>query len=82
MRRKNKYGETTAQKCFVCDNIATTTNMQGIAVCTKCKDKTIETTCPLCKSVLEPRTVKFGDYFYCWRCNTNWSKYKLERFRK
>jgi hypothetical protein len=84
MRRKNKYGITTAATCFYCDEEATTKNKHGLEVCKKCKDKT-EVVCPIHNIPMDLGPgKKFGVYFQCYKCigNGNWSAYRLIKWKK
>lgn len=74
-----KYGYTTPT-CFFCGGSATTRNKEGVESCRKCSTKSSDgMKCPVDNSELEPRTGKFGSYFFCWNCNKNWSKYHIKR---
>lgn len=76
-----KYGMSTAPQCFFCDSSATTRNKAGLEVCKKCIDNT-EVRCPIDKSLMDIRDGKFGTFLFCWKCNRNWSKFNLIKYRK
>jgi uncharacterized protein with PIN domain len=78
---KNRWGISTAGTCYFCNKVAgITKNSQGLTTCKECKDKIAEVPCPACGDILDPRSGKFGDFFFCWGCNKNWSKSKITRW--
>lgn len=79
--RKSRYGADTTPDCFFCDSKAIIRNKLGLEVCRECKDKT-EMLCPLCGDPMEVRNGKYGTFLFCWKCNRNWSKYNLRKYRK
>ena len=77
MFKKNKYGTSTATPCVNCGRTATTKNTNGMPTCIYCKGKSISRLCPVCQQELDNRIGKYGAYFFCWKCNVNWSISKL-----
>lgn len=81
MLKKKEYGYESI--CILCNiNPIITRNKQGIHCCKKCKDSNITLKCEYCGNELECKDGKYGQYYYCWKCNINWSKYKLLKWKK
>ena len=75
MRIPKRYGQSKINKCPFCGTQATLQNPQGIPVCRRHKDFTLDDLRCACGDELEPRSGKFGPYFHCMNCgNINFRK--------
>ena len=87
MFRKNRYGTSTANRCFYCGKDAIRKTEAGVPVCSECKishpmSKEDSYNCPLHKSPMDIKSGKYGTYFFCWSCNRNWSLNQLSKFHR
>ncbi len=70
-----RYGQSKIEKCPFCDKHATTSNSQGVPVCTDHKEELLDGLKCACGEYLEVRSGKFGAYFNCINCgNINMRK--------
>ena len=70
-----RYGQSKVDQCPFCGRHATTSNPQGVPVCTSHKESKLEDIRCVCGEHLEVRTGKFGAYFSCINCgNVNMKK--------
>jgi len=75
MRIPKKYGQSKINKCPFCGVQATFQNKQGVPVCRKHKEFSIDDLRCVCGEPLEPKSGKFGPYFNCINCgNINFRK--------
>ena len=70
-----RYGQSKSNKCPFCGTEAVFKNSQGVPVCRRHKDSSLESMKCLCGSTLEPKDGKFGPYFSCMKCgNVNFKR--------
>lgn len=70
-----RYGQSRIDNCPFCGKQSTTSNKQGVPVCSDHKDSTLDNLKCVCGEYLELRTGKFGAYFNCINCgNVNMKK--------
>ncbi|SRR3989344_1555349 len=75
MRIPKRYGQSKSNKCPFCGVEATFQNAQGIPVCRRHRDFSLDDLRCVCGESLEPMTGKFGPYFHCMNCgNINFRK--------
>ncbi|MBD3313096.1 hypothetical protein GF345_01505 [Candidatus Woesearchaeota archaeon] len=75
MRIPKKYGQSKINKCPFCGVQATFQNPQGLPVCRKHKEFSLDDLRCVCGESLEPCSGKFGPYFRCENCgNINFRK--------
>lgn len=75
MRIPKRYGQSKSNKCPFCGIEAVFHNSQGIPVCRKHRDLSLNDLKCMCGESLESRTGKFGAYFYCMNCgNVNFKR--------
>jgi hypothetical protein len=74
-KAKKVYGSYKRVICPFCDKQATAKNEQGIEVCSKHVERSVEDIKCTCGSWLEVKAGKFGRYFNCINCgNINYEK--------
>ncbi|PIN87044.1 hypothetical protein COV19_01620 [Candidatus Woesearchaeota archaeon CG10_big_fil_rev_8_21_14_0_10_44_13] len=70
-----RYGQSKSNRCPFCGTEAVFKNSQGIPVCRKHKESSLDDLKCLCGSTLELKDGKFGPYFSCMRCgNVNFRR--------
>ena len=75
MRIPKRYGQSKINKCPFCGVQATFQNQQGVPVCRKHKDFSLDDLKCICGESLELCSGKFGPYFRCENCgNINFRK--------
>jgi hypothetical protein len=62
-----RYGESKKQSCPFCNKPALTKNSQGVPVCIKHKNESLDLKC-ICGEWLDVRSGKWGPFFNCGRC--------------
>jgi hypothetical protein len=67
MSGKKVYGQSKIENCPFCEERALSMNKQGVATCTKHKDRTLDIKCS-CGSWLDIRPGKWGAYANCVSC--------------
>lgn len=68
MFRKKEFGNYTVYSCPFCSKTATIKNPQGVPVCVKHKEETLNELKCVCGETLEILEGKWGPYFRCFRC--------------
>jgi hypothetical protein len=63
-----RYGESKVDKCPFCQQLAFSTNIQGIPVCKNHQHSEMGEVKCICGEVLDMRQGKFGVFFTCMSC--------------
>lgn len=70
MRYRKVYGQSKNNNCLFCGKLATTTNKQGIPVCSVHKNSRLNDFKCTCGEYLDIKSGKFGIFFVCMNCGT------------